>query len=117
MYRQLSNNHFNGAFSTGPYLNPSDLYLSNNNFTNIKFANFTGPTESRMGLETVYMPNLRFLEINNNKLGGPFPMEILQMPSLFHLDLSQNKFYGSINFSGTPWLSSLYTFSTFQGNE
>jgi Leucine-rich repeat (LRR) protein len=50
-----------------------------------------------------------YRQINNNKLGGPFPTEILQMPSLNYLDLSQNKFYGSINFSGTPWLSSLYT--------
>lgn len=60
MFRDLSKNQFNGAFSTGCYFDLNNLFLSNNKFTSIKFANFTGkwaPTQSRKQA-IVYMPSL-----------------------------------------------------------
>jgi hypothetical protein len=57
-FRDLSSNCLSGAFSTGPYFNPGSLYLSNNDFASVKFANFTGPAEYRMEQGTVYMPLL-----------------------------------------------------------
>ncbi|KAG0606155.1 hypothetical protein M758_9G118500 [Ceratodon purpureus] len=97
VYLYLNNNNFSGTFSTGPYFNPMALVLSNNAFTNIKFANYTGNASFDRWSSTIYMPALYNFDVSNNQLSGPFPTEILTALPM-NLDVSRNKYSGLLDF-------------------
>ncbi|KAG0557614.1 hypothetical protein KC19_11G144000 [Ceratodon purpureus] len=98
-YLNLNNNNFSGSFSSGPSFNPFSLYLSNNAFTVLKFANYTedyGITTPRLN-SILYMPTLNEFYVSNNQLSGPFPVEIMTARP-WYLDVSGNKYSGSLDF-------------------
>ncbi|KAG0605854.1 hypothetical protein M758_9G093400 [Ceratodon purpureus] len=105
---KLNNNNFSGSFSTGPSLNLYTLDLSNNAFTNIKFANYTGDYSFIRLNSTVYMPSLNNFYVRNNQLSGPFPANMLALGGLMELDVSGNKFSGSLDFRGLDMRFYLY---------
>lgn len=116
----LSKNQFHGAFSTGCYFDLNNLFLSNNKFTSIKFANFTGkwaPTQSRKQA-IVYMPSLLNLFLRNNKLSGPFPTDVLHMHGLEYLDLSGNQFFGTIDLKNMDkqWIANMKSLDLSRNN-
>ncbi|KAG0571063.1 hypothetical protein KC19_6G208300 [Ceratodon purpureus] len=100
----LNNNNFSGTFSTGPYLNPETLDLSNNAFTNIKFANYTGNTSFNR-------------DVSNNQLSGPFPAEsIINHEQWMCRDVSRNKYSGLLDFRGLDNISLNLNSTNFSKN-
>ncbi|KAG0614733.1 hypothetical protein M758_6G199900 [Ceratodon purpureus] len=102
----LKNNSFSGTFSTGSSPQLETLDLSNNAFTNIKFANYTWGHSFNSTVQNDVVPFLRDVYVSNNQLSGPFHTDAVRfMRFLRNLDVSGNNYSGSLDFRGLDRLN------------